>query len=336
VCPFRCARAAFSTASKTAASLLSTTAFGLGLDILAAYEDEGQGVTFANATVFIRNYSMATALGMMAFDFILYGVLAWYADAVLPSRFREFGVPRVWYFPCTRAYWREVFNLPPEHHRPAGSDHVTVPIAGPAAAAAKAAEAPHAHAGTTDPRFIEEPDSTLRAREADGRCVSSESWGGRVKGGGATCRMRVRPPAPLPRLGRPMRDCRSGAHRGRVVVCVATCAVRGLRKEFDTPDGIKVAVAGVDMTMYEGQIFALLGHNGAGKTTVINMLTGMLPPSSGTMAIWGRDAVTELAAIRRDLGVCPQHDGACPAYRLRTSPPPPSPPATRLACSAVA
>lgn len=38
--------------------------------------------------------------------------------------------------------------------------------------------------------------------------------------------------------------------------------IRGLRKEFDTPDGIKKAVDGVDLTMYEGQIFALLGHNG--------------------------------------------------------------------------
>lgn len=47
--------------------------------------------------------------------------------------------------------------------------------------------------------------------------------------------------------------------------------MRGLRKEFDTPDGVKKAVDGVDLTMYEGQIFALLGHNGAGKTTTISM-----------------------------------------------------------------
>jgi len=33
--------------------------------------------------------------------------------------------------------------------------------------------------------------------------------------------------------------------------------------------------------MYEGEIFALLGHNGAGKTTTINMITGLLMPSGG-------------------------------------------------------
>lgn len=41
------------------------------------------------------------------------------------------------------------------------------------------------------------------------------------------------------------------------------------------------AVEGVNVRIYEGQIFALLGHNGAGKTTTIQMLTGMLKPSKG-------------------------------------------------------
>ena len=54
--------------------------------------------------------------------------------------------------------------------------------------------------------------------------------------------------------------------------------VRGLKKIFD--DG-KEAVSDTSMTMYEGQIFALLGHNGAGKTTTISILTGLLEPTSG-------------------------------------------------------
>ena len=53
--------------------------------------------------------------------------------------------------------------------------------------------------------------------------------------------------------------------------------LRGLRKEF----GDKVAVSGLDLTMYEGEIFVLLGHNGAGKTTTISMLTGLIPPTRG-------------------------------------------------------
>lgn len=48
--------------------------------------------------------------------------------------------------------------------------------------------------------------------------------------------------------------------------------IKGLRKEF----GTKVAVDNSNITMYNGQIFALLGHNGAGKTTTISMLTGLI------------------------------------------------------------
>jgi len=43
----------------------------------------------------------------------------------------------------------------------------------------------------------------------------------------------------------------------------------------------KKAVNGVSLTMYKNQIFCLLGHNGAGKTSLISMLTGMLEFSSG-------------------------------------------------------
>ena len=84
--------------------------------------------------------------------------------------------------------------------------------------------------------------------------------------------------------------------------------LKSLRKEFQTPDGTKVAVDDVDLTMYEGQIFVLLGHNGAGKTTTINMVTGMIQPTSGEAIIFGKDVSTDLSAIRADLGVCPQHD----------------------------
>lgn len=53
--------------------------------------------------------------------------------------------------------------------------------------------------------------------------------------------------------------------------------VRGLVKKF----GNKTAVSGTNLTMYNGQIFALLGHNGAGKTTTISMLTGLIEPNEG-------------------------------------------------------
>uniref|UniRef100_A0A8C3S2A1 ABC transporter domain-containing protein n=1 Tax=Chelydra serpentina TaxID=8475 RepID=A0A8C3S2A1_CHESE len=79
-----------------------------------------------------------------------------------------------------------------------------------------------------------------------------------------------------------------------------------LTKEYT--DNKKTAVKDLSLTFYKGQITALLGVNGAGKTTIISMLTGLYPPSSGTIIINGRDIHTDLAAIRMEMGVCPQYD----------------------------
>ncbi|XP_078145249.1 phospholipid-transporting ATPase ABCA1b isoform X2 [Centroberyx gerrardi] len=72
--------------------------------------------------------------------------------------------------------------------------------------------------------------------------------------------------------------------------------------------GKKLAVDGLTLGFYEGQITSFLGHNGAGKTTTMSILTGLFPPTSGTAYIMGRDIRTELSAIRQSLGVCPQHN----------------------------
>jgi len=85
-------------------------------------------------------------------------------------------------------------------------------------------------------------------------------------------------------------------------------SIQNLRKEFDTATGLKVAVEDLSLNMYEGQITALLGHNGAGKSTTFNMLTGMLPPTSGDAIIDGYSVKEDLDAVRSIIGVCPQHD----------------------------
>ncbi|MGH0124822.1 UNVERIFIED_CONTAM: hypothetical protein FKN15_074026 [Acipenser sinensis] len=73
-------------------------------------------------------------------------------------------------------------------------------------------------------------------------------------------------------------------------------------------DGKKVAVDGLTLGFYEGQITSFLGHNGAGKTTTMSILTGLFPPTSGTAYILGKDIRSDLSTIRQNLGVCPQHN----------------------------
>ena len=68
------------------------------------------------------------------------------------------------------------------------------------------------------------------------------------------------------------------------------------------------AVRGISLAMQPGECFALLGHNGAGKTTAIKMVTGELSMTSGDAVVHGLSVRTEAPAVRRLLGICPQHD----------------------------
>lgn len=66
------------------------------------------------------------------------------------------------------------------------------------------------------------------------------------------------------------------------------------------------AVDGVNLEIFEGEIFGLLGPNGAGKTTIIRMLCGLARPSSGKATVGGYDIVRDSVKVRRIVGVVPQ------------------------------
>ena len=86
--------------------------------------------------------------------------------------------------------------------------------------------------------------------------------------------------------------------------------VINLHKVFPSKGGAqpKVAVRCVSMGVGSGECFGLLGHNGAGKTTAINMLTGLYPPTSGTAYVGKYHIKDDINKIYADMGVCPQHD----------------------------
>ncbi|XP_059164211.1 phospholipid-transporting ATPase ABCA3-like [Physella acuta] len=80
--------------------------------------------------------------------------------------------------------------------------------------------------------------------------------------------------------------------------------VRDLVKMYDKA----MVVSGVSLDIYTNQITMLLGHNGAGKTTMISMILGLTPITRGQVMIDGMDVIGNMTAIRKTLGFCPQHD----------------------------
>ncbi|MBZ5559436.1 MAG: ATP-binding cassette domain-containing protein [Acidobacteriia bacterium] len=81
--------------------------------------------------------------------------------------------------------------------------------------------------------------------------------------------------------------------------------------------GDLLAVDRVTLRVEAGQVFGLLGSNGAGKTTVIKMLTTLLAPTSGTATVAGFDVRKQAAKVRRVIGYVPQMisaDGTLTGY----------------------
>ena len=66
------------------------------------------------------------------------------------------------------------------------------------------------------------------------------------------------------------------------------------------------AVKGVDLTVHEGDFFALLGANGAGKTTIISILIGLVNKTSGTVKVFDCDIDRQFDQAKRLIGVVPQ------------------------------
>nr|MDO8119031.1 ATP-binding cassette domain-containing protein [Candidatus Sigynarchaeota archaeon] len=77
-------------------------------------------------------------------------------------------------------------------------------------------------------------------------------------------------------------------------------------------DGGIHAVDGITLAVEKGEIFSLLGPNGAGKTTAINILCGLLHPTSGFVKVNGFDVSRQLHRIKPLIGLCPQEPSVFP------------------------
>ncbi|XP_072275957.1 retinal-specific phospholipid-transporting ATPase ABCA4 isoform X2 [Pyxicephalus adspersus] len=285
---------------KTMASILSPVAFGFGTEYLSRYEEQGLGLQFGNirkSPVEGDEYSFLFSIFMMLFDALVYWTFAWYIDHVFPG---EYGIPKPWYFPFMANYWFTFQNywegdgdsieteLSVHEHVEDGPEdspantHVDENKGNQNKPAEEKAHVPKDNKLTDKDackhkakKEKQKEEKQAKDEQEKERKDKDESF--------ANSFFEPEPPGMMPG------------------VCI-----QDLVKVY--ANTYKPAVDMVNITFYEGQITAFLGHNGAGKTTILSIITGLFPPTSGTVWIRGRDIQTHMDSIRQSLGMCPQHN----------------------------
>src|SRR5437763_13045514 len=81
--------------------------------------------------------------------------------------------------------------------------------------------------------------------------------------------------------------------------------IRGLTRRF----GALTAVDHLDLTVPQGEIFGLVGPDGAGKTTTLRMLCGLMDPSEGSAMVAGHDVARQSRAVKDQIGHMAQRFG---------------------------
>lgn len=89
--------------------------------------------------------------------------------------------------------------------------------------------------------------------------------------------------------------------------------IRGLTKNY----GKTCAVSSLSLSVKEGELFSLLGVNGAGKSTTIKMLSCLTKPTSGDALLLGKSIVAEETEVKKLIAVSPQESAVAPNLTVR-------------------
>lgn len=90
---------------------------------------------------------------------------------------------------------------------------------------------------------------------------------------------------------------------------------KNLRKKYKGSD--LEALKGINLTVYEGEFFGLLGPNSAGKTTLNSLICGLISPTSGEIMVFNKDITRSLTDIKKKIGLVPQEIALYPVLTVR-------------------
>ena len=238
------------------------------------------------------NYSLSTCYIMFTADFFIYLFLGYYLQNVIPH---EFGVAKPWYFIFLPSYWfgdcckkKKKNNVPkekPENENENKAEVIDVKKN-------NNNEEDQNDALNTDKIMIEDINSSQASNASSNNSIFDDN----------------------PHKGDmdfQNEDIYRDKNKKNDVFML-----RNVTKVYG--DG-KMACNKISLNLFRNEIFALLGRNGAGKTSLINVLIGMYDATSGNAIYKEKDILEEsnMNEFRHKLGICPQHDILFPKLTVR-------------------
>ncbi|GJD08798.1 ABC transporter A family member 2 [Galdieria sulphuraria] len=265
-------------------ALIPSTMFYKGVYDMATYAISGHGLTWSERSSYTNTFPLTTCWVWMIWTSIVVMVLAVYLDNILPN---EFGSRLPWYYPFSKYYWfgGRIAAKRRQHQMQSNLELNSsfAPVEESSAEILSESSKEHMQRGN----FSLGPEITVEESQSLGQSSHDRVAEGEDED-----------------VILEERSIKSGRIRNTAVV-----VINQLYKEFRTGFRKKfVAVNGLSLAIDEGHLFCLLGHNGAGKSTTFNILTGVLKATCGDALIYSHSVAHEQSEIRRIMGVCPQHD----------------------------
>ncbi|MEW5297039.1 MAG: hypothetical protein WDW36_000274 [Sanguina aurantia] len=286
--------------AKIATSLLAPSAFTFGADLIAKYEDSGSGLQWIH--LWADPYPFGGTMLMLVLDAFIYLALAWYLDKVVSS---GYGSSLPFYFPLDPRHWKRVAanrsrDAVNRRRRQLHSHATTTATAASNDNTSIALVSSPMHHSA----FVDSSDGGLAQQQqqdpSETNSLLAQQQQQQQRLGGMSHQEMTH--GVMIHQGS---SAGGWAGAGASAEGEGAVEMSGLHMRY--PNGV-VAVHSLSLSMATGQITGLLGHNGAGKSTTVAMLTGLVMPTSGDVTIAGCSIVHDTVAARASLGICPQQN----------------------------
>jgi len=296
-----CLKDAVKKIIKVLMSIFPPVAFFIGIIIFGDFQANFKKFVFKDIFRTYMNYSILWMLIMFIIDFFLFLFLGFYLQNVVSH---EFGIAKPWYFLCTKAYWcgeeRKNKKMKSEVDDDNDNDNDNNENDDNSNETDKNLVNNNKNKKTNNSNNDDSEENSNNSSSNKNKLTTKNNNNNKNnnnKNNNTTSKKQKHDP----------KNFESEALYADRTKKDDLMKIRNLVKQFG--DG-KIAVNGVDLNFYKDEIFALLGHNGAGKTTMISMLCGMYSSTDGTCYYDGYDILdsNNMDKFREKLGICPQHD----------------------------